>query len=268
MPFQAYLMPTTASPDRTHVAAEVRAAILAHDGAIAADGVTVRTREGIRVTLGRDGDAFLFDQLAPSLCQIIFDAALRTNSTIDRGGSDVIPLKVKGSTGVPRYADETDVQTDPIENANALCMRLKRNLHDWRRTIRDMQIQGLMGQDEELLEPPPAPGTEPVVTADTTGVADHCQAMAKDMTAKYGWTFDPVVISRNPRWGVVWRADSVMPESPEYRFRRICWQIPHPQGGVKYMLEDRPLDMFDPTQSVGPLQGTKAPSATATALRK
>ena len=103
MPFQVYLSPTTASPPDAQARADVRTAIAADGGQSDPDGVTVVTSDGLKVTLGGGDEHFLLDQLSPSFCRVVFNAALRSNSTVERGGSDLTPLQMKGSSGAPLY---------------------------------------------------------------------------------------------------------------------------------------------------------------------
>lgn len=246
MPFQVYLSPTTASPPAAQIQADVRAAVAADGGRFDRDGATVVTSDGLRITLGGDDEHFLVDQLSPSFCRIVFNAARRSNSTVDRGGSDVTPLKMKGSSGATRYIRmRTDLIADPI----ALCARLGRDLQDWNRFISDAQASGTLGPDEQPLEPPPSPGTEPRLTSDPTGVAAHCGEVEQTL-AKHGVKVIRQVLSRNPQYGVVWRADVTMPGFSGEPSRLICWRRP---GRADYSVVDRPLQMFDPSASVPPL---------------
>src|SRR5271155_2450345 len=114
MPFPVYLSPTTASPPDARVQADVRAAITADGGNIDPDGAMVLTSDGRRIRLSGDDEHFLVDQLSPSFCRIVFNAARQSNSTVDRGGSDVAPLQMKGSSGETRYVRmQTDEIADP-----------------------------------------------------------------------------------------------------------------------------------------------------------
>jgi hypothetical protein len=246
MPFQVYLSPTTASPPDAQVQADVRAAIAAQGAKIDPDGVTVVTSDGLRIKLAGDDEHFLVDQLSPSLCRIVFNAAQQTNSTVDRGGSDVTPLKMSGSSGVTRYIR---MRTERIADAVALCVRLTADLQDWKRIIGDAQSEGILGPDEQPLEPPPGPGTETRLSSDQTGVAARCEAM-QQAYAKFGWKIVREVVSQNAQYGVVWRADVTLPDYRREPSRVICWRRP---GRADYSFVDRPLEMFDPAQSVPPL---------------
>jgi len=243
MPFQVYLSPTTASPPEAQVQADVRAAIVADGGRFEPDGVTVLTSDGLRITLG-DDEQFLIDKLSPSFCRIVFNAAQRSNSTVERGGADLTPLQMRGSSGATRYVG---LRMDPIADPVALCARLGRDLQDWNRLMREGQSSGQLGRDGQLLEPPPTPGAEPRLTADPTGVAAHCDQVQATF-AKQGWTVVRKVVSQNPQYGVVWRADITIPGAGEPS-RVICWKTP----GHGFFIVDRPLQMFDPTASIPPL---------------
>ena len=246
MPFQVYLSPTTASPPAAQVQADVRAAITAEGGRIDRDGVTAVTSDGLKITLGDDGEHFLIDQLSPSFCRILFNAARQSNSTVGRGGADLTPLQMQGSHGETRY---DRVRTDPIADPVALCARLGRDLQDWNRIVSAGRSDGVLGPDGQLLGPPPTPGAETRLTTDPTGVADHCAATQQTM-AKLGWKIVRQVVSRNAQYGVVWRADITMPLNESEPFRVICWRRP---GRADYSIIERPLELFDASQSIPPL---------------
>jgi hypothetical protein len=246
MPFQVYLSPTTASPPDAQVQADVRAAISAEGAKIAPDGVTVVMSDGLRIKLARDDEHFLVDQLSPSFCRVVFNAAQRSNSTVDRGGSDVTPLQMNGSRGVTRYVR---MRTERIADAAALCARLSLDLHDWKRFISDAQSEGIVGSDEQPLEPPPGPGTETRLNSDPTGVSAHCEAVQQAFAGR-GWKIVRRVISQNTQYGVVWRADVTAPGYSREATRVICWRRP---GRADYSIVDRPLKMFDPAESAAPL---------------
>ncbi len=242
MPFQVYLMPTSASPNSAEVQAELRAEIAADGAKIEADGVTIRAMDGAQVELTRDGEGFLVRRLSPGFCRIVFKTALRTNSTVNRGGSDVTPLKMKGSKGSPLYVD---MRTDPIENPAALCERLHGDLVSWDRFIRSMQSEGVMGPDEEVLQPPAEPGTETRLTADPFGVAAHCQTMSTAYD-RSGLKVLRTVVSQNPLWGVVWRGDIVSSDHPDYPMRMICWRRRGWNGPGGYQISTQPSLTTDP----------------------
>ena len=242
MLFEVYLSPTTASPPEPQIRADVRAAVTAENGRFDRNGAVLVTSDGLRVKLGGDDEHFLLDHLSPSFCRILFNAARQSNSTVNRGGSDLAPLQMKGSSGATRYVR---MRMDPIANPVALCGRLARDLRDWNRFVNDAQRSGELGPDGQLLEPPPSPGAEPRVATDASGVAAHCEALRQ-----FGWKIERKVVSRNPQYGVVWRADVTLFAFGGSPSRVICWKRP---GRNDYSIIDRPLEMFDATQSVPPL---------------
>jgi hypothetical protein len=246
MPFPVYLTPTTASPPDAQVQADVRAAVAAEGGGIDKDGVTLRLADGAKIRLASDAEQFAVEQLSPSFCRIVFNAALRSNSTVDRGGADLSPLTMKGAHGVTRYGR---MRTETIASPMALCARLQQDLDSWNRDMAEMQARGVVGPQQELLEPPADPGTEPRIDADASGVAARCQATL----AKLGWKIVRSVVSLNPQYGVVWRADVTIPAYPRDLSRIMCWRGPGQTDPDSYAFEDRPLTMFDPAQSVAPL---------------
>jgi len=256
MAFEVFLMPTTASPASAQVEVEVRKAIPAEGGALDADGAGARAADGIRFTVG-DGGAFGIDQLSPGLCRIIFRAALRTNSVVVRGGADATPLKMKGAKGAIRGFR---VRADPIASPQSLCVRLDRDLVAWNRFMSAEQAEGAMDRNQEPLEPPGSPRTEPRLSSDPSGVVAQCLASANPLTTKAGWTIERTVVSQNPQYGVVWRADVVTRDHPNIPSRVICWRLSGERAGGKVMFEVRPLQMFDPSQSVGPLEAKPTPN--------
>lgn len=111
------------------------------------------------------------------------------------------------------------------------------------------QSDGGSGPDAPLLGPPPSPGTEPRLTKDSTGVANHCLVVDQEL-AKRGLKTVRQIISRNPQYGVVWRADLAGPGGDDPTTRLTCWKAP---GGAGYSVLLHPLQMFDPSQSISPL---------------
>jgi hypothetical protein len=92
----------------------------------------------------------------------------------------------------------------------------------------------------------PAPDETPLETRDDPVVL-RCEKHAQAMEQGTGRRRVKVVITQSPRWGTVWRVDSAFPAeggAPPSLWRTVCWK-----SGVL----ERPLDMFDPSQSVPPL---------------
>lgn len=109
----------------------------------------------------------------------------------------------------------------------------------------DDMPDGLIGPDGQVLGPPPSPGAEVRLGADTTGVGASCRSMFE----RFSWKVVRVVVSRNPTYGVVWRADVATPGEVGASTRLICWKAP----GGRYMIMSDPLVMFDASQSLSPL---------------
>jgi hypothetical protein len=103
--------------------------------------------------------------------------------------------------------------------------------------------------DNRFPGPPPSPGEEPRLTTDSTGVMAHCDAV-QEALEKRGMKVVRKVISQNPEYGVVWRADVAVPGDDSAQSRLICWKRP---GHNDYSVIDHPLTMFDPSASVLPL---------------
>jgi hypothetical protein len=156
---------------------------------------------------------------------------------------------MKGSTGTSPYAD---MPSETIATSHTLCVRLQHDLNDWNRFVSREQIEGLMGPDDEILQPPASPGKEPAATEDLTGVASRCLASQKDYE-KLGWKILRTKVTLNHHWGVVWRADVTIPEFPDDPSRVICWQRPGYRGKNGLIVSNQPLEMFDPKASIKPL---------------
>src|SRR5690242_20125808 len=95
MPFDIILMPPNVEAPPPAYEMTVEAAIRANGGRIGDQGA-------VRLA---DGGEFVFERndiwpkrLSPGVCRVVFDAALRSNTYVITGGSDVVPLKIKGST--------------------------------------------------------------------------------------------------------------------------------------------------------------------------
>jgi hypothetical protein len=92
----------------------------------------------------------------------------------------------------------------------------------------------------------PAPDETPLATPDDPVVL-KCVKYADGLDQGTGRRRVKVVVTRSPRWGTVWRADSAFPaegDAPPELWRSVCWT-----GGAL----ERPLEMFDPSQSIPPL---------------
>jgi len=93
------------------------------------------------------------------------------------------------------------------------------------------------------------PGAEMRLTTDPAGVVAHCDQTEQEL-AKRGMKVIRKVVSQNPQYGVVWRADIAVAGDSSTPFRMTCWRIP---GRPDYSFFLRPLQMFDPSESIPPL---------------
>jgi hypothetical protein len=134
---------------------------------------------------------------------------------------------------------------------SALCLRLDRQLQDWNRFVRSAQSEGILSRDGEPVAPPASPGNEVRVTGALSGAAAQCDVAVRKMNAEMNWKIARAVVSRNPKWGVVWRGDAVSPKYPNTPFRDVCWVRPGHAGSIS--MSTQPLEMFDLAQSVAPL---------------
>ncbi len=111
-----------------------------------------------------------------------------------------------------------------------------------------VQADARANPGERLLDPPPpAPGTEARLTTDPTGVVAHCDALQPEL-AKQGLTVVRKVVSQNPKYGVIWRADVTSSAEGGAESRLICWR-----GRDGFSFFDHPLQMLDPAESIPPL---------------
>ena len=250
MAFPVYLSPTTASPPAAQIEADLRGAIAAGGASIDPDGRTLHVSDGAQVELDAASQGFSVEALSPSFCKVLFKAALQSNATVDRGGSDVTPLKMRGSRGVTRFIR---MRTDTINSPDELCLRLQRDLQEWNKFVSEGQKMGLTGPDAQPRGPPGDPGSEATLEPGKSGVAAYCEALARD-DERHGLRFVRKMVSLNPTYGVVWRADYTVPGFRDILSRRTCWQARGVDGTLTYAVEDQPLQMFDSKKSLHPLE--------------
>jgi hypothetical protein len=247
MTFTISLEPTTASPPHAQIENRART-VLSQGGAADADGF-LHSADGVKFRF--DDDSIQLDTLSPGMCRLIFEAAARTNTYISNIGSDLGPLKVKGAAGrAPPELGRAHVMATPA----ALCVVLNRRLDEWVRSEKQMQAEGVLGPNDELLQPPADPGTEVRVAIAASDVARQCDAAQRGMFAHVGWTIKTVVVSQSPKWGVVWRADVTTKQYPATLSRETCWSVSGPDGKPALRTSWRPLEMFNPAETVGPLK--------------
>jgi hypothetical protein len=97
--------------------------------------------------------------------------------------------------------------------------------------------------------PPDAPeGDEIVIHGESDKVAADCANQVRKMSASLGATIIKTVVTVNPRWGTIWRADvsHPLPDGyPPMLWREVC---------TGKFFVSRPLEMFDPSKSIPRLQ--------------
>jgi hypothetical protein len=204
-----------------------------------------------------DGGEFVVERndfwpkrLSPGVCRVVFDAALRTNTYVQTAGSDASPLKVSGSTlEIPPDLGPAVVVAD----AGALCAKLQGRLARWNGEMTLMRAEGMFGRDDEPLEPPAAPGAEPRVASDASGIAAKCESQERQVADRLGWRLVRAIVTRNAQWGVVWRADIAPDADPSTWMRESCWQPRRAAARGTIIVSSQPLLMFDKSQSLEPL---------------
>lgn len=95
---------------------------------------------------------------------------------------------------------------------------------------------------------PDAPGPdEKPISGASDAIAENCARSQARMAKSLHQTILKVRITHSPRYGTIWRADTAFPLDGGRRYvsRTVCW---------KGMEVDRPLDMFDTSKSIPPLQ--------------
>lgn len=246
MPFAVIFLPTDASPPPAQVEAQLQAAATAA-GPIGPDG-TVRPAGQPGFTLS-DGD-ISFRSLSPLTCQVVFDAARQTNSIIFAAGRGGPYLMMKGSRGnLAKDISEDPVQPVVVPDAHALCGRLSHALRQWDADTASDRKAGVLDANDQPILPPPDPGTATRLASDPSGVAAKCADIMGHMQPP-GWKVVRTLVTQDPKWGVVWRAD-VATDDPSSLFRDTCWSRTGRLSGISTSAQ--PLEMFDPKQSVPPL---------------
>ncbi len=246
MPFTVMLLPTTASESSAVVEQRMRMAVARDATASGSDG-TFRTADGGAFSF--DGSDFRLTTLSPGICRLVFDAAAASNSYVDTGGDDATPLAVRGVKG--QTPDDLP-KARRFADSKALCAALRQRLRSWNRIVREGQLDGMMGPEGQPLSPPADPGAEPRLKGTLSGVAADCQRAVESEFKSTNWKLGPVVVSQNPTWGVVWRADVTIDNVPEPDTRYLCWRHAGPHPGL--VISSQPLTMFDPDKSVAPLK--------------
>jgi hypothetical protein len=108
------------------------------------------------------------------------------------------------------------------------------------------QPEELMLFIADLAPDAPGPDEKPISGA-SDAVAENCaKSQARQAKALHETTLK-VRITHSPRYGTIWRADTESPPMAGYRFvsRTVCWK------GMEVV---RPLDMFDKSKSIPPLE--------------
>jgi hypothetical protein len=227
------------------------AAVQENGGRVGPGGV-VRLAKGGKLVIERN--QFWPQRLSPEICRVVFDSAVRSNTYINTAGSDLAPLKVKGSTlKTPPEMGPAIVVATP----GALCANLRGRLARWNAEMGRLRAEGAIGPDDQPLEPPPAPGTEQRLSGDASGVAAQCEAYGRQIATELGWRLVRSVVTQNDRWGVVWRADIAPDADPSTWSRESCWRSPRANATGGISISSRPLRMFDESKSIEPLSSAE-----------
>ena len=249
MSFAVTLLPAHVEEARPAYAAALKIALESTGGSIDSEGRVSLPDGGVFRFEGVD---FWLNAITPKACNIIFKVARQNNTYVTNGGggADLVPLTVKDSTvSVPPELGAAEVVATPA----SLCSKLRSRLAHWNNTERRLRAQGIIGADGKLLQPSPNPGTELRLTSDPSGMAAKCERQSRQMASQLGWRFVRSVITRSEAWGVVWRADVAPEADPKTWFREFCYKSPQAGRSRKVTFSTRPLQMFDSSETVGPL---------------
>jgi hypothetical protein len=97
--------------------------------------------------------------------------------------------------------------------------------------------------------PPSAPlADERVIDGKDDPVAADCASSETRLLKSSHAKVRKIVITRSPKWGTVWRADSAMPtdlDGQPMLWRTVC---------TEHLVVERPLVMLDPKASIPPLK--------------
>jgi len=109
------------------------------------------------------------------------------------------------------------------------------------------QAEELMLLIQDMAPDSPGPD-ETIISGASDAVAENCAKSAERLAKDLGSTIVNIRITRSPRYGTIWRADTshFYPEIKKLIVTRtICWK------GMEVL---RPLSMFDPSKNTPPLQ--------------
>jgi len=100
----------------------------------------------------------------------------------------------------------------------------------------------------EPIWPDPDPRAAPRLSHDPTGVTDQCATWVRQMTASLGWKIERTYVTKEAKWGVVYRADVATQDDPPGRTRYMCWMSTGRHPGLAVFAH--PLKMLDARQSL------------------
>lgn len=248
VPFAILMLQTDLSPSPDEVARRVRVLIVAEAGPIGNDSVVRPTR---RTWFSFDGDKFSLSRLSPLTCRVIFGAALETDSYLLTAGRGSAAMVMRGSSGKPP-ADLSPAIL--VDSPAALCKRLSMELTAWNRDIGKAQAGGFLDAQGQPIGPsadPPASSAR--VEHDGTGVEAECDHEERGRMANLGWKIVRSLVTDEPKWGIVWRADlATGPDTEHDLWREVCWA--HRKGrNLELETSSQALDPFDPAQALAPL---------------
>jgi len=201
-----------------------------------------------------DGGVFDFDdgtiwvqRLSPDTCDAVFKAARATDTFLNVGVGDYAPMQIKGSRAKPPRVFGKAVL---ISNPAALCSTLRKDMSR-RPVVKPDPYDDYVSTDDLSARPPPEPGAEPRLTHDPSGVAAQCETETRNEMAGAHWAVNRTLVSQNPTWGVVWRAD-LWPDHVKLGMRIVCWRN---RATGKLARSKQPLEAWGPFPALAPLSG-------------
>ena len=173
----------------------------------------------------RDGGMFNFSdgtvwvyQLSPDVCAVMFDAARASDAYLDVGVGNFAPMQIAGSKDKPPAEAGKPIL---IAGPAALCSTIRKDLNSLPKAEPD-PFSNYVAPDDP--HPSPQPGADVRLAHDTSGVAAECETLTRKEFEPTPFTVVRSVVTQNPRWGAIWRADIVTTDVRGADIRMTCWR--------------------------------------------
>ena len=182
----------------------------------------MRTSDGGKYNYA-EGTVWL-TRITPQTCGRMFKAAQVTNTFLRVGIDNSASIEIKGSKAKAWGMWGKAVR---ISTPAGLCAELRK---DWSSLPVDAvetpaPANDYVALDDPAIRPPPTPAGEAAVTNDPSGVGARCEAETRKNLQGSPFAIVRSIVTQNPKWGVVWRADIKAPDDdPIWTDRFVCWQ--------------------------------------------